>query len=145
MSGHNKAMWTCPECDRQFGKTNQSHMCSPGMSLDEFFSTGHERERPIYDVVSQHLLSLGDVTIEAVQVGIFFKHGPNIVQLRTMSKWMALCIFLPNKVESNRFSRKVVPAGGKGARWYHVINVKDASEIDDQVLDWLTQAYQAVE
>ncbi len=138
-------MWTCPDCERPFGKTNQSHMCAPGLSQDEFFATAHERERPIYEVVSGHLESIGELTTEFVQVGIFFKNGPTIAQLRTMKKWVALCIFLPEKVSSNRFSRKVVPAGGKGNRWYHVINVTDASEIDEQVLEWLTIAYVAAD
>jgi len=62
-----------------------------------------------------------------------------------MKKWVALCIYLPERVNSSRFSRKVVQAGGNGSRWYHVINVADASEIDDQVLDWLTHAYLAVD
>ncbi len=142
---HTWGMWTCPSCARPFGKTNQSHMCAPGLSIDEFFATAHERERPIYDAVADHLSSIGEITIEFVQVGIFFKNGPNIAQLRTMKKWMALCLYLPEKVNSTRFSRKTVPAGGKGSRWYHVINVTDASEIDDQVLEWLTHAYLAVD
>jgi len=52
---------------------------------------------------------------------------------------------LPTKLSSDRFSRKVVAAGGNGSKWYHVVNVHDASEVDDQLLDWLTEAYLASE
>ena len=42
--------WTCPECGRQFGRTNQAHECAPALSIEEYFSTGPEWERPIFEV-----------------------------------------------------------------------------------------------
>ena len=120
-------------------------MCAPGLSLDEFFANGHERERPIFDVVRDHLDQLGPVTIDAVQVGILFKNGPVFAELRPMKKWVALTFLLPVKLEHGRLSRKVVQAGGNGSRFYHVVNVSDASEIDEVVLDWLTEAYLALD
>ncbi len=75
-------MWICPKCQRQFGRTKQSHECSPAMTLEEYFSTGPERERPIFEVVRAHLESLGPVHIEPVSVGIFFKRNRTFVELR---------------------------------------------------------------
>ena len=115
------------------------------MTIDEFFTTSHERERPIFDVVSAHLEGLGSVVVEAVQVGIFFKNGPMFAELRPMKKWMALTFLHPTKLDSTRFSRKVVRAGGNGSRFYHVINVANVEQIDQPVLDWLTEAYLATE
>ena len=31
--------WTCPDCGRLFGRTRQSHDCTPAMTLDEYFAT----------------------------------------------------------------------------------------------------------
>jgi hypothetical protein len=28
------ARWTCPRCDREFGRTNQPHTCLAGNSVD---------------------------------------------------------------------------------------------------------------
>ena len=39
------AAWTCPQCDRSFGRTGQSHVCLPVMSVDAYF-----RDRPAYEV-----------------------------------------------------------------------------------------------
>ena len=139
------ATWTCPDCGRPFGRTNQGHLCAPALSLDEYFATAHERERPIFDVVHGHLDSLGPLDVDPVSIGILFKHGPVIAELRPKTRWVALTFLLPVRLSSNRFSRKVVPAGGNGSRHYHVVNVHHADEIDDQVLDWLTEAYLAVE
>ena len=52
------------------------------MTLEEYFSTGPERERPIFEAVRDHPESLGDVRIEAVSVGIFFKRSVTFVELR---------------------------------------------------------------
>lgn len=134
-------MWTCPACDRRFGKANQSHECAPALSIEEYFETGPAFEPPIFEAVLAHLQSLDpDIWYEPVSVGIFFKRRTSFVQLRTKSKWVALCFNLDRKLTHDRLSRKVVAHSG---RYYHVINVRDASEIDEQVLDWLTEAFAA--
>ena len=110
------------------------------MDIEEYFASGGpEFERPIFDVIRAHLHTLdGDIWFEPVSVGIFFKRRTTFLSLRTMTKWIAVCFQLDRKVESGRFSRKVLENGG---RYYHVVNVKVASEIDDQLLDWLTEAW----
>lgn len=138
-------MWICPECSRAFGRRNQGHECAPAMSLDEYFSTGHERERQVFEPVHAHLESLGPVHVEPVSVGIFFKRGPRLAELRPKTKWVALAFYLPVKLEHQRFARKVIGTQSANPRWYHVVNLTEAAEVDDQVLDWLTQAYIALD
>lgn len=81
-------MWTCPSCDRRFGRTGQGHDCAPAMSLEEYFSSGQPFERPIFDAVMAHLSGLGDVWVEPVSVGIFLKRGTTFAQLRTKVRWV---------------------------------------------------------
>jgi len=131
--------WTCPECGREFGRTNQGHECAPAMTIDEYFATGPEFERPIFEAVNAHLTSLGDVHVEPVSVGIFFKVRTTFVQLRTMTRWIALSFFTPDRIDHPRISRK--PAEYSG-RWHHVVNLREAGEVDDLVRGWLTQAYE---
>ncbi|MGI9606264.1 MAG: DUF5655 domain-containing protein [Acidimicrobiales bacterium] len=138
-------MWTCPECERRFGRANQGHECAPALSIAEFFESGPDFERPIFEVVRAHLLDAAihdaapdELWIEPVSVGIFFKRRTSFVQLRTMTKWVAVCFNLERKVTSNRLARKVIAHSG---RHYHVVNVRSADEIDDQLLDWLTEAW----
>ncbi len=138
-------MWTCQECERRFGRTNQGHECAPAMSLEEYFSSGPEFERHIYEAVQAHLDTIpGDPTyIEPVSVGLFCKHGSRtFLQLRTMTKWIAVGFVLHRKVDSDRLSRKVT---GEGTRWYHVVNVRDPAEIDGQLCEWITEAYESAE
>ena len=107
------------------------------MTLDEYFSTGPERERPIFEVVRAHLESLGPVHIEPVSVGIFFKRDATFVELRPMVKWEALSFGLSRTIEHPRIARKM--KGGR--RTYHVVNLREPEDVDDQVKEWLTESY----
>jgi hypothetical protein len=135
-------LWTCPECQRRFGRRNQGHECAPAMALEDYFATGPPWERPIFEAVAAHLASLGDVHVEPVSVGIFFKRRRSFVELRPMRAWEALWFLLPRTVAHERIARKVVPTGRLRA---HVVNLRRPEEVDDQVRAWLTEAYLADE
>ena len=131
--------WTCPQCGRQFGRNKQSHECAPAMTLDEYFSTGPERERPIFDAVMGYLDGLGPVHVEPVSVGIFLKNPRKFAELRPMQKWVALSFSLNRVARHRTIVRKVMPWGG---RYYHVANLVDPKDLDDGVGDLLVEAYQ---
>lgn len=114
-------------------------MCNPGLSLDEYFETAQPWERPIFDVVSTHLTGLGEVIVDPIAMGIMFKNGPMLCELRAKTKWTALGFSLRRRLESGRLSRKVVDYNN--GKYFHVINLTDASLIDDEILGWLTEAY----
>jgi hypothetical protein len=82
------AAWTCPDCGRLFGRTKQSHECSPAMTIEEYFSTGPDHERPIYEAVLAFLETLGPIFVEPVSVGIFLKTDRSFVELRPRNKWV---------------------------------------------------------
>jgi len=133
-------MWSCPDCLRRFGSTRQGHECAPALSVDEYFATGPEHERPVFDVVSRHLLDLGDVHVEPVSVGVFFKRGRTFAELRPMNRWVALSFVLHREVHSDRLSRKVQ---SQGSRHHHVVNLRSPDEVDHTVQGWLTEAWEA--
>jgi hypothetical protein len=107
------------------------------MTLDEYFSTGPERERPIFEVVRAHLESIGPVYVEPVSVGILIKQKRTFVELRPMVKWEALSFVLSRTIAHPRIARKT-----ETPRWtYHVVNIRQPDEVDDQVKEWLTESY----
>ena len=132
------ARWTCPDCKREFGRNKQSHECAPAMSLDEYFSTGPERERPIYEAVKAHLDTLGPVIVEPVSVGIFLKKTQNFCQLRPRDRWVAMSFSLPRREQHPRINRKVQAYNG---RFWHVADLRTPDDLDDQLKEWLTEAY----
>lgn len=108
------------------------------MSLEEYFSTGPEHERPIYEAVIRHLDTLGPVHVEPVAVGIFLKRAQTFAQLRPKDRWVALSFSLPRRVEHERIIRKVIQYHG---RYHHVANLRGAEDLDDRLRSWLTEAY----
>jgi hypothetical protein len=132
------AAWVCPECHRQFGRVRQSHECAPAMSLEEYFATGPERERPIFEAVMAHLATVGPVHVEPVSVGIFLKKARSFAELRPMQRWVALSFSLRHPVGHPLITRKVEQYHG---RYVHVFNLKGADDYDDAIRNWLTESY----
>jgi hypothetical protein len=135
------AAWTCPECDRQFGHRNQSHECVPAMSEAEYFASDAGLERQIYDAVLGHLSSVGPLRVEFLTAGIFFKRKSTFAELRPMrSPRVRLSVLLSRVVSSARF---VKTWHGPANRHAYFIDLRSAGEVNEEVRDWLTEAYHA--
>lgn len=109
------------------------------MSVEEYFATGPPHERPVYEAVMAGLADVGPIHVEPVSVGIFLKRSRTFAELRPMTKWVAVSFPLERTLASHRISRKVYDAGRAK---YHVVNVRSATEVDEELLDWLREAYQ---
>ena len=111
------------------------------MTLEEYFSTGPGFERPVFDEVMHHLNTLGQPFLEPVSVGVFVKRaGVGVLQLRPMTKWVALCLFMPRTIRDRRIARKPIVAGRS---IYHVVNLRSPDDVDDTVRAWITEAWDA--
>jgi hypothetical protein len=132
--------WTCPNCERPFGRRNQSHECIPAMPLDDYFLQRPPWERPIFDEIAEHLDLVGDVRIEAVSVGIFFKRARTFAELRPMRNRLRLSVLLSRRLRNPRIIRRYE---GPGMRSAYFIDLRDPADVDDEVRDWLIEAYLA--
>ena len=134
------ALWTCPDCKRTFGKTNQGHTCAPAMTEKEYFATGPDFERPIFDEVKAFLSALADdIRFEFVSVGVFFKKRSTFGELRPLTKWSNLSFNLPRKVEHPLITRSQQYGTN---RWYYVVRLKAPADFTDDVRGWLAEAYE---
>ena len=109
------------------------------MSLEEYFSTGPDRERPIYEAVRAHLDTLGPVIVEFVSVGIFLKRPGRIAQLRPATKWVDLTFSLPRPVRHRLIVRK--PQSFGAGMYHHAVRLTGPEDLDEEILGWLTEAY----
>lgn len=130
--------WTCPECGRQFRRTRQSHECSPAMTLDDYFATGPPHERPVFEAVMAHVATLGPVHVEPVSVGIFIKRDGSFMELRPMERWVAMSFPLRRRAQHRTIVRNVMQWHG---RYYHIANVRQPEDLDDALLDLITESY----
>ena len=129
--------WICPQCDRQFGRRGQGHVCVPAMSADEYYADLPAFHREVQEAVVAQLQTIDDVHVELVSVGVLIKHGSTIVELRPMRDWLALTIVLPRRVQHSRITRTIpMPNGGA----VHGIRIRSAADIDDTIRTWLDEA-----
>jgi hypothetical protein len=130
--------WTCPRCDREFGRARQSHTCVPGCTVDAAFAGRLPQSREVYDAILAHLQSLGPVHEDAVSVGVFLKRDRKLAEVRPRSRDVWLGLYLPRPASDPRFAKVM---GHGGPRVFHILLLREADEVDDQVRQWLTEAF----
>ncbi len=133
------ATWECPDCGRTFGTAGRSHMCNPGLSVEEYLADAHPVTAPIHERVLAHVSGLdGELIVDPVRAGIMYKHDSMFAMLTSKRKWAALTVQLPRRLTSDRVSLKINDYGGV---FSHTFNLHDPDEIDDEMRTWLTEAF----
>src|SRR5687768_15530559 len=97
--------WVCPNCERQFGRENQSHGCMPAMTVDAYFADRSANDRAIYDAVAKHLVTVGDIVTEALTVGIVFKRNRTFASLRPRREGFRLAFLFSRALEDERIAK----------------------------------------
>lgn len=108
------------------------------MTVADYFETGPDFERPVFEAVMARVSSLGPVQVEPVSVGIFLKRAGTFAELRPLTRWVALYLMAPSLPDHPRITRRI-PASAE--RTCHVIRLYGADDVDDLVADWLELAY----
>jgi Domain of unknown function (DUF5655) len=108
------------------------------MSEQEYFAHGAAFERPIYDAVAEHLEGVGPLTTEFLSVGVQFKRARTFAELRPMKKWVRLWLMMSR---APKHSRIVRTWRGAGERCAISIDLREPDEVDDELKDWMTEAY----
>jgi Domain of unknown function (DUF5655) len=130
--------WVCPNCEREFASANQAHVCVPGITLDQLLARHPRWVREIYDAVIAHLRTIGPVHEDAVNVGVFLKSDRKIAEFRPRVRSVLLSLYLPYELNDPRFTRTLPVAAD---RIVHMINLTNVDQVDDQLREWLSEAY----
>ena len=132
--------WTCPRCEREFGKANQAHTCLPGITVDECFSGRPPWQRAIFAAIADHLETLGPVHYDAVHVGVFLKHVQKFAEVRPKVRSVSLELVLPRTVDSPRVAKHITIAS---ERIVHIVKLTDEAQVDRELRAWLSESYAA--
>lgn len=133
--------WECERCGRRFGKANQSHVCVPAMTIDDYFRGRPPAQRATFDAIEAHVRSLGPVIVEAVGVGVLFKRKRTFVEVRGRQKWLNLSFMLEHTVDHPRITRVTAWSG----HYFCATRLTAPGDVDDQLRDWLTESYAITE
>jgi hypothetical protein len=132
------ARWVCQFCEREFGRPHQSHVCVPGNTVDETFAGHPPQWRAAFDAVLDHLRTLGPVHVDAVKVGVFLKSDRKLAEVRPRVRAVDLLVKLSRGLDDARVAGR---RPGSTTHTWHVVKLREASDVDDQVRAWLTEAY----
>ncbi|MEM9515173.1 MAG: DUF5655 domain-containing protein [Actinomycetota bacterium] len=135
------AAWTCPSCERSFGARGRSHVCTPGVGLDELLASAHPLTRPVFERIVDTIRTVDhddELIIDPISKGVLLKRDAMFCMITPMKQWVAVGVTLGRKLDTDRISRKVA---SQGARHYHVFNVTSVEHIDDELLDWVVEAF----
>lgn len=134
--------WTCPRCDRQFGRANQAHVCVPGCTVDDSFTGRPPWQRAAYDAVLASLRAQGPVHEDAVRVGVFLLAERKFAEVRPVARSLNLWLILPRLPDDPRISRSEPLARGRFAA---LVKIGGPADVDDQLRGWLSEALAAAD
>ena len=108
------------------------------MAYDEWFLDQPVHWRAIADAVIDHLTDLGDIAVDPVEVGILVKRSRTFVEMRPVRADLRLSMLHSRPIDDPRLVRRVQVSN---SRFAHFVDLACADDVDDQVVDWLTEAF----
>ncbi len=132
--------WTCLECNRTFKNNNQSHSCV-NKSLDLHFTNKEPQVRATYDALENKLKAMVDFQICPVVNAIMFTTESTFLAIKPKKRWIDLEFALD--FEANEFPIHKIVQISK-TRFAHFIRVQEPGDIDDQLINWIKQAYELI-
>ena len=116
-----------------------------------FFFDGRPLELSLYEALFRHMeadFPAASVKVQKSQISFYGKHLFSAVSLpvRRKKNWPEHCIVvtigLSHPLESPRAAVSVEPYPG---RWTNHVLVSEASQVDEELLEWLNEAWAVAE
>lgn len=130
-------LWTCPKCGRGFANRNQFHFCS-NRRLDEHFVGRDPQVVATFERLLAAAERSGPVTVVPEKTRIAFQVRMSFAAFTLRRHWVDGHVVLARRLESPRFRRIDVISPRNQV---HVFRLRAPSEVDDEVVSWLAEAY----
>jgi hypothetical protein len=135
---HQNPLWTCPKCNRQFANTNQSHSCA-AYFVEDFLRGKDAKAVELYEKFAALVRECGPVKLAPAKNRIGFQVRMIFAAVNKLSRnGLDAHVVLTRQLDHPRFSRieEMSPTC-----FVHHFRIKDASELNDDVLACLKEAY----
>ena len=110
----------------------------------EQFFAGHEDGLAVYRAVAGAVAALGPCEVRVSRSQIAFRRRRGFAYVWRPGQYLTsevpavLSVAIDRPVESSRFKQVAHPAAGV---WMHHLELRDPSEVDDEVSEWLAEAW----
>ena len=134
---NSRDLWTCPYCQRQFSTRNQSHACGY-YTVEQHLEMANPEVITLYKKFAEMVENCGVTIIEATKTSITFK-TPDIFAVAHLQKsGLRIAFWLPHPVQHPRIQRIYKASTHSYA---HHVRINSADELDQQLQNWLCEAY----
>src|SRR4029453_958658 len=139
MISSSRPLWTCPKCDRQFVTKNMPHSCGR-FSVEKFLAGKTAKAIALYEGFSAIVDDCGPVKIAPAKTRIGFQVRMIFAAVNKLSdSGLEAHVVLTRRFESPRF-RRIETMSPKC--YVHHFKIESLSELDEEVKNWLREAYQ---
>lgn len=130
-------MWTCPRCGREFANRSQWHACGE-WRVDDHLRAATPVVAELFHSFVVLVERCGPVTLVPTKTRIGFKVRMTFAAVSLRRDRLDAHVILARRLEDPRFA-EVVSLGPRSHQ--HRFRIASTGELDDQVLDWLREAY----
>jgi hypothetical protein len=132
-----RALWRCPECDREFANRNQSHACGR-QNLEAHFRAKPAAIRELFDAVVRAIEACGPVKVLPETTRIAFQVRMSFAQVTPRARWIDGHVVLARRLEHPRF-RRIETISTRNH--VHHFRLTSLSDVDAELAAWLREAY----
>lgn len=132
-------LWTCPKCGKRYVTRNMYHSCGRH-TVDEFLAGKGPAALAYWERFKAMVGRCGPYDLFANKGQIGFMVRVRFAGVGSLSeRGMTIEFWLKEKVESPRFTRVQYL---ERRDWIYKLRVKSLEEMDDELQQWLCEAYQ---
>lgn len=129
--------WICPDCNRSFQNTNQSHSCIV-VNAESLFQGKNPLLWEIYQKLLTHLRKLEGVKISPVKNAILFSVKTNFLAVKPKLNWLDMEFISHLEIDEFPIHKSIRVSKTKYANF---IRLEHPNNVDNQLLAWLKEAY----
>ena len=139
MSGSTaRTKWTCPECRRQFARTNQSHVCEH-WTVEDLLRDVPPEIISLYQRFVDLVTACGPFEYTVTKQNIGFRGERRIFAgVNPTSRGLDGYLDLPRALKDDRF-RRVSPYTKR--LFVHVFHITSEEQLDHEFAGWVCEAY----
>jgi hypothetical protein len=126
--------WGCPKCGRSFARVRQSHSCKR-TTVDVHFAGKNPALRDVFDLLTKKLSKTGPLRVDSVKTAIHFVSGRAFGGVTVARESMRLGFLSERPISSPRIAKRIALAPD---RIEHVVVINSVSDVDRELLAWLT-------
>ena len=134
---HDKPLWGCAKCGREFANRNQSHACG-SYELEAHFHGKPSSIRALFERFVAAVQALGPVRVLPEKTRIAFQTRMSFAQVTPRQGWLDGHVVLARRAASPRF-RRVETISARNH--VHVFRLLHETELDEEFRGWLAEAY----